>query len=85
MSDKPLPKGLLATDQLDLFFEEPGDASCASDHIPEPDAHEFRVVRFVEALDIEFPEFFGGTHEICGIDGFVGGNEDEFVHTILDG
>lgn len=65
---------------FDLFAEDGDDAAVGAEHVAEADGAEFGVgVLRVQVPDIEFGDAFGGTHDAGGVDGLVGGDQNEGV------
>lgn len=73
----------------DLFVEGRDDTARGAEDISEAHGHELRGMRFgrltirLEGLQKNFGEPFAGSHNVGGIDGFIGGDEDEPIDLIF--
>ena len=77
---------------LYLFAEEWYDGSVGSEYVAESCGDELcgacdgvLLDGFVEALYVDFAEPFGASHDVGGVDGFVGGYHDELADVVFDG
>lgn len=75
---------------FDLFFETGYDGTVAAQHVAEAGGDEAGMpfhLAFAdgptEALDVDFSQPLGGSHDIGGIDGFVGRDHDHLLGSVF--
>ncbi len=73
-----------AEDVAEAGGDELGDGGAAIG-LGEGDAGSALCDGFVERLAVDLADTLGATHDIGGVDGFVGGDHDELAGAVLDG